>query len=101
MTVHELAELEEYCYWRHEIEPEIPLRLIAEVYRLRKALAYYAEHAHWQTGPATDPNDPSCPMQIFTPADPSEEGLQGYTCAEQTLLGEVENRSDEGKMPLA
>ena len=33
MTEHELSELDDYCRWRHEVEPEIPLRLITEVRR--------------------------------------------------------------------
>ena len=33
MTEHELSELDDYCRWRHEVEPEIPLHLITEVRR--------------------------------------------------------------------
>ena len=87
MTEPELSELEEYCRWRHEVEPEIPLRLITEVRRLRTALAYYAEHAHWQDGPG----------QVFLPSDRSESGLPGYAYAEPALQGEAaDTAADKG-----
>ncbi len=93
MTEPELSELEEYCRWRHEVEPEIPLRLITEVRRLRTALAYYAEHAHWQDGP----NGSNGPGQVFSPGDRSESGLPGYACAEQALQGEAaDTAADKG-----
>ena len=84
MTEHELSELEKYCRWRHEVEPEIPLGLITEVRRLRTVLAYYAEPTHWHKG--SDGAE-----QIFTPSDPPETGLQGYACAEQALQKEAED----------